>query len=262
MSIRLPNAPLIEVVFEMRWALEATTDLPLPVDPGYATLLDAFDGYAQKKGFDRLVSLRHGYGGLGDSVSRRYYKGEDSFPLLQLGHGIFAANASTEYEWKAFKKFALDAASFVVANYPKFKNFNFSVRHLELRYTNAFEEALADAANWIDFFNKATTGHINLPDYLNNTAFKPERRGRFLIESDTKNPRDSIFSLELASARKADVPALRMTNKVFKFGEGIIPSTKIEKFGSALDGWLEAAHNFTSESFKQILTEEFRQNFR
>jgi len=41
---RLPNAPLAEVVFEIRWALqrEETMPPPLRVDPGFGVLADSF----------------------------------------------------------------------------------------------------------------------------------------------------------------------------------------------------------------------------
>ena len=134
MPSRLPNAPLIEVVFELHWKLEDFPQRPLAIDPGYATLADLFEGYAKRKGFGRQTELQPGYGGVGETVSRRFYKGEASFPIMQLGHGLYAANASVEYEWNSFRKLAIDGASFVVENYPKLRNFDLSITRLEIRY--------------------------------------------------------------------------------------------------------------------------------
>ena len=53
MAAKLPSAPLAEVVFEMRWALQGPPELPVQLlsDPGYYVLADAFGREVAKDGF-------------------------------------------------------------------------------------------------------------------------------------------------------------------------------------------------------------------
>jgi hypothetical protein len=86
MDTKLPNAPLTEVVFEMQWeVLESPGNLQ--ADPGYPIIFDAFTSYASKRGFTRIQDLQHPYTGVGRSVSRRFFREENNFPILQIGHG-------------------------------------------------------------------------------------------------------------------------------------------------------------------------------
>ena len=122
MSPRLPNAPLTEVVFEMRWGVMPAPDVPPPfsLDPGNPSIVDTISRFARQNGFDRHEDLRQPvYGGLAHGVSRRFYQGDDRFPLLQIGPGIFAANYSPQYEWESFRTLAEKGRAHFLSNYPK-----------------------------------------------------------------------------------------------------------------------------------------------
>ena len=108
----LPNAPLTEVVFEMRWALEdrgkgVSTSSS---DPGYPLLVDNFSVAAKKYGLN--FELRMDREGImaAHSIGYRYRKGKEQlFPIWQIGPGIFASNDSTTYEWESYKNLTLEA---------------------------------------------------------------------------------------------------------------------------------------------------------
>ena len=124
----------------MQWGI--LNSPPIPLDPGYPFVLDAFTSFANKLGFNKIQEFHGEYTGFGRSVSRRFYKAEGDFPLLQLGPGLFAANDSVDYDWQSFKKIVNKGASTVVANYPTLANFSLDIIQLEIRYLDTFEMSL------------------------------------------------------------------------------------------------------------------------
>jgi uncharacterized protein (TIGR04255 family) len=103
---RLPNAPLAEVVFELRWILEQG---PIPgpymnFDPMLIPLLQKFSVAMENSGFSHKQDFAHPAQTTPYGVVRRFYKNDESpFPIVQIGAGIFATNESTQYEWRTFK---------------------------------------------------------------------------------------------------------------------------------------------------------------
>ena len=105
--MKLPNAPLLEVIFELRWALEGAENLPVQLrqDPAYPLLAYEFTEKAKLHGFVHRREIE-GFptGPLGHKVHYRYNENENApFPIWQIGPGVFAYNESTEYEWKSYR---------------------------------------------------------------------------------------------------------------------------------------------------------------
>src|ERR1044072_977127 len=95
---RLPKAPLAEVVFELRWKLPGPVDAPalMKSDPGLLPLLDPFTAGMKKIGFRSFKDIAPPLQTAGYGVARRYFKAaEQTFPIMQIGHGIFASNESS-----------------------------------------------------------------------------------------------------------------------------------------------------------------------
>ena len=105
--MRLPNAPLVEVVFEFRWALEGDKNFPVQLhqDPGYPLLAREFAENAKGHGFEICREQNVGpTGPLGHRPHYRFFQNEDTFfPLWQIGPGLLACNAGPEYDWPDFK---------------------------------------------------------------------------------------------------------------------------------------------------------------
>lgn len=253
---RLPKPPLAEVVFEMRWAVVEGPTLPLPFDPAYPQLLDAFSAYAKGQGFSATKEMQPPYFGLPKSISRRFYKSDDaSFPLLQIGPGVLAVNESVNYEWPVFKKMAVEAAVAVVANFPKLQGFGLTIEYLELRYIDTFDQKFIGDVDFVGFINEATTARLEWPSVEIDSARKfPAYRGRLHIENDLRRPAGAAFFVDIASAKKADdTSAIRMETKVFSKGQDIIPAKSDKRFSPKLSEWMECAHDATSESFKRFI---------
>ncbi len=251
MISRLPKAPLTEVVFEMRWnTLPAP---PLPIDPGYPVLLDAFSNYAHKKGFDSIEDKQPPYAGIGSSISRRFRTGQDAFPLLQLGHGLYAANESVNYDWASFKQMAADGASCIIDAYPRLKNFELDISHVELRYIDTFEETLVGTTDIAKFLNLATEEKLMLSPFWTGKLLSGDQRGRIRFESDVRKLPGAVFFVDIATAKREETPVIRMETKVFWSGTKLFPVRNATKFSTKLEPWLERAHEVTHKSFLEII---------
>src|SRR5262245_8926214 len=142
----LPNAPLVEAVFEFRWALAGPQELPpiVRTDPAYWATRDEFTIKARKMGFGttrEMAGPQEVPGG--HTVGRRFYIAEgQEFPLLQIGPGIFASNQSAEYEWQGFKKQTLRGLDALLTSYPSLPSISMTPTYLELRYIDAFDASL------------------------------------------------------------------------------------------------------------------------
>jgi hypothetical protein len=259
MSGKLANAPLTEVVFEIRWETQTAT-APFVTDPGYSKVFDSFTAYARKQGFTRIVDKQPPYSGLLNSISRRFYKEKTEFPILQIGPGTFASNASAEYEWNEFKERSLKAASELIRSYPKHKEHRLRISHVELRYIDTFSEAIAPVTDVTQFMRDATRLELHLPNFWHNDNLSQEVRGRIVLDVDARKPAGARFYFDLGSANLDDTPIVRMESKIVATRDNVLPIGK--DFEQALSEWLDEAHDITSPSFKALIKEDVLEKFR
>lgn len=99
-TITYENAPLIELIVELRWEVSTT---PVPGAPPFITDKSAvfdqwfnkFSSQLEELGYHNLERLiPHDFPPAAHQPIFRYKKKADSsFPIIQLGHGIFTINA-------------------------------------------------------------------------------------------------------------------------------------------------------------------------
>ncbi len=263
---RLPNAPLSEVVFEMRWALEGAGERPthLQWDPGYPALADAFTDEAKKAGFGVVRDLHLPTEIAGQSVLKRFYKekGRD-YPLWQIGTGIFAVNESTEYEWDYFKELTLDAIRILMKCYPKMKSFSLIPSHLELRYIDVFDKELVGTLNLMKFSELATNISVDLANIFNDKKrFHELQAARLNLQFPIKELKDSIFLMDYGSGSRGDEAIVRLESKVISKGRGIPSIRNRDKFTKDLGEWLDQARGLTSPFFKMFVKQEVLEKFK
>ncbi len=255
----LPKAPLAEVVFELRWDV-APGDLPLLADPTYSKVFDAVSAHAVKQGFERTVDIHKPYTGIPTTISRRMYRGEAPFPLVQMGPCIFAYNESVDYEWVAFRRQAIKGALTVAANLSKFREFKPEINHLELRYIDAFDPSVVTAATTLEFIERGTNMKVQLPPALTK-QLRASTAGRVKFEWPLIVDEGTTFSLELGSGFREKMPIMRMESKVVWSGRRF-PISAATPIRAALASWLETAHRVTSATFKAIVSEQLFSTFK
>src|SRR3972149_3965752 len=117
---RLPNKPLAEAIFELRWALDEKRVQGLAVDPVFRLLVGRYYDRV-KADYPNVVDLPTAqipeeltsY-----AVRHQFRASKDGWPVTQLGPGIVTVNETTGYSWATFKPRLLSAISALFESYP------------------------------------------------------------------------------------------------------------------------------------------------
>jgi uncharacterized protein (TIGR04255 family) len=265
---RLPKAPIAEVVFELRWALQSDPGLPafLHSDPGFAPLLNAFTEAMKKAGFGVTRDMSHPSQTGAYGVARRFTTGADKpFPIMQIGPGIFATNESSLYDWSSFRAQVIQGVRSVLKCYPKLKSFPLKPNYLELRYVDVFDKTLLGRTDLFYFAKHGTTLNIELPTMLNDRKlFGGEADGRFVFRRHLRNRKDTEFIMDFGSGKnKATGENIaRLESKIVSRGEGVPGLKSNPTFLRDVSKWLKQAHEITSPFFKQFVTDKVMEQFK
>ena len=263
--MKLPNAPLVEVVFELRWALRGDKDrLPaLRADPGFELLAEDFTETATDQGFlVRKDMSPTGIGTLGHSVKYRYLRSEDEpFPLWQIGPGIFACNQATEYEWEEFRELVSNGVRALFSSYPKSKTITIHPVYLELRYIDAFNKDLLGHYDLIRFLSGNTSFSLQLSDFLNSERFSGETAGLLRVLKTLRDDKDTQFQLEVGTGESNQKRSLVASSRVVKHGDPIELGVNIRTKIKTIVQWLDIAHEVTSPFFMDFVSPDLMEKF-
>ena len=258
---KLPNAPLTEVVFELRWKLSAEEDgsSTLPADPGYRACLDSFVGAAERLGFAVARRVSQGPFELGYSVDFRFFKGPESrFPILQLGPGIFAANESTDYSWPDYKTHCVNGIRALLASYPKMKRFDFQPTQIQLKYIDAFKPKDGKSIDYLAFLRESTHIDVGFPAFLQDRRFGVPDSGRVSLAFPVSKMNDTNFAFVFANGLVSQVPCVVLETNVTT----MLPESRKTRFGPEfVSSWLEQAHDLTSPFFKSVVKQSLMKQF-
>lgn len=100
---KLLNAPLQEVIFEVKWALDVNEKTNQAYDKGFDLAAGKFSGIVQKNFpvVKRKIPDEIPNNLLNSQTVYQYKTGENKWPVLQLGPGIFTVNDTDEnYDWE------------------------------------------------------------------------------------------------------------------------------------------------------------------
>ena len=105
---KLKNAPLVEVIFEIKWGKTTQKEHELLIEftqEEQSLMPGKFQLHAENVGFSFLEVLKN-QPPLPHLVKYRYREKPGSYPLYQLGNGVFAINQTDfedyKYDWEWF----------------------------------------------------------------------------------------------------------------------------------------------------------------
>ncbi len=264
--MKLPNAPLLEVIFELRWALEGGEDVPVQLrhDPAYPLLAYEFTENAKPHGFTVRRERPGGPAGpLGHSIHYRYHQGDNTpFPMWQIGPGIFAYNESTDYEWSSYKASLRTALRALLASYPKSKALKMQPVHLELRYLNSFDSELLGHVDLAKFLSNDVKIKMKPNNFLKSNALSGPFNGRLEINRQLKRDKKSSFNLEIGTGKAKEKPGVLVISKVVKMSDDLDIGSNSRSMVSNVIRWADAAHELTHEFFQDFVGDELMKNFR
>lgn len=249
------NAPLAEMIVEVRWRLTPVSTVPNGgVDPFHDIL---------KKGLEKEV------GGAGYSVvqemvppevpreflagqpTTQYRKSHNVWPLFQLGPGVFTINITDEYSgWQgAFRNDVVVGLEAFYKAHPAHQ-----MLHIETVRLIAIDAFSTEHGykNYLDYSK----------DFLNLGLVLPKAFVEaYAQEDDSFETRsETIFRLKNLDASFARVSiggGKKDTNKALVLQTTIETKLGFESSGDILE-WLDSAHLSHREMFRSLLTEKLR----
>lgn len=234
---KLPKAPLIEVVFELRWMI---TD---PQDNQNIQYLPG-DLYPKIKEKYPHREPMQGIPIFGQTIASRFRTAENEYPLIQIGPGIFTVNTSdAKYFWKEYEAEVIDVIGKLNEVYV-FKDSHNAT--LTLRYIDFIK---------FDFSNDDVLKFLNEKLHINVS------QGFYETNSLAKNVVLSLnFDAEFGSLNVAINQGKNILNE-----DGIIIQTNIAKNiikpeTEKIKLWLDGAHEVCSNVFKHM-TKGYLQEF-
>ena len=251
------NAPLVEVIAEIRWALTPLAALPgAAFDPHFSILERNFPERAKGAGFgliERLAPEGAPREMLGGQPLLRFRRAPREWPLYQIGPGVFTCNITPRYEgWHAFRPVLEDGIQLLLTSYPMPHEY-FKLAGLQLRYIDAFtklhgfEIPIAFLSEHLGFTITAKSGFYTI---LN--ASEHDTQVRLDIQCPTSQPPNSACELKFFSGTKAKSPALIAEIKV-------LSKTHPEPTLDAIMQWMDSAHSTLHNLFEFTTSEALKE---
>lgn len=238
---KLPNAPLIEVIFELRWKVSTQEDFAkfqyLHGDI-FSALKELYPYRESISNPTIPIEL------LTNKPIYRFRSEIDGYPLIQIGPGIICLNSIDEkYDWQEYFMWA----SQLINTY-------FNVNSL------TGDEFFTSSLIYIDFFGIYKPN--NLLDFINenlNTTFKQ----RF-ISGDEKL---QSFNLSYSYEKDIGYVVLAINSGTNNGKEGIVTETRINSHPLKADPnmileWLDSSHSFCSNIFKEMTRGQLYESFK
>jgi uncharacterized protein (TIGR04255 family) len=224
MSVTFKNAPLVELIAELRWDVTRPTAHSVQMPMGISSEQDQFfmrlGGELYQHGFQQAERLiPPGFPVLPQQVVYRFRKhsSEDSSVLFHAGLGVFSTHATPPYRsWDAVKATVeIGVRALLSARAAEDNDKSFSA--VTIRYINGFGSDLTDGRE-IDIFIKDVFGFdIRLPPALirhikPNTSLRPNfqfgitlsngsKMGFLVGEGLVNNQAKIVVDLTIASAQ-------------------------------------------------------------
>lgn len=254
MAKELKNKPLVEAILEVRWKLQG--GLPgSQTDPHYKLLLGRL--------FDRMLTDYPEHEQLptanipddmvGHVVQHRFRVAANSWPLVQVGPGVFTVNSTADYIWTDFRPRVLSAIKKLYDAHPKVGDLK--ITNLILRYIDAVDFDY-ETGNTFEFLRDKLKLNISLPDNLFEGTGVGNKPSGLTWQCAFKCERPKgIINVRCATGQKGSTPAVVWETTV-QSAEGDLPEMPKD-----FEGWLDAAHKITDDWFFKMIEGELERRF-
>lgn len=248
--IKLPKAPLQEVIFEVRWDLNISNETNQPYDPDFNMAVGMMYSII-KKDFKLLKTkfppgIQFPQDFLNYQTLYQYWTSENLWPVLQLGPGVFTVNETEKnYQWiKHYFPLVKKGLNWLQKSYNKELNFNFA----SLKYIDKVNVKDYNFTDWLSFIKENL--NINIENQF-------DTRGKLKQFSFSQ-----VFELKDGSELHLSI----INGRNEKQEDILVWETSIIKMDNfnpkSLIKWLENSHNITSKLFKEICKDELYNNFK
>jgi len=254
------NPPLVEVIVEVRWLLQ-----PLgvvaggAVDPHFSAVTEDLTRKLVGMGFshvEKLVPDMVPLELLAHRPSHRYRKAPETWPLYQLGPGLFTVNIVPPYQgWASFREVVRQGLERLYETYPLAERY-LRAERVELRYIDGFT-ARHGMKSHAQFVQDYLTLSSKLPDALLDRSL--ELSGEVSAISEFTFPVKGM--VQTRGVIKATPGTVKGEQAAIL--EFIVRRESPPEFISIdnLVTWFDKAHEEVKEWFTLVTTAELRATF-
>lgn len=250
------NAPLIEVIAEIRWALQDVMGSSgIQIDPHFTAFSEDFEKAAAQLGFthsEKLIPDNVPIEIVSNSVVHRYRKQPNEWPCMQIGPGVATANIVPPYQgWNEFRPHVQTMIDLLMRSYPLPERY-LKINLLELRYIDGFRK-IHGMVTPTTFARDNLQIRYELPQELLNLCDggkeKIELQGT--LKFPLAEPQNSVGSIQVGSGTAHNEPA---TMAVFRVRQHDVAPELID--ANQLADWFDQAHSAVRGLFQAMLSDE------
>ncbi len=253
--------PLVEVIAEVHWEIQKIASIPGGgVDPFYSACLDALRTGAHFSEFrheEHLVPDHVPIEFFSNQPLVRFRKHANSWPLYQLGPGIFVTNLVPPYQgWQDFKKVLVHGLQGLFAAYP-YAGDQLKISKLELRYLDAFSKRHG-FDNYANFLTEGLGMSLQVPAAILEGSADGGNQG-VVTNSDISFPLkklpDSKGKIAVGLGASSNEPAVIAQFACVYEGPALQPRDQ------ALLDWFDRAHVELRDWFERMVSEPVKKTF-
>lgn len=237
------EVPLLEAIFEARWALPEVAP-SVRIDPAYKLLPGSYFARVKQEYPvpEQLPSALLPDEAAAYVVQHRFRKTAGGWPLLQLGPGILTLNDTTRYEWGDFRTRTLFALNELVTAYTS--NDEIPLESASLRYINAIP-CDHRRENVLDFMRSQMGLTVQFPAALFTPGNVHPRPDVFSTQAvfPCQHPPGGVL-IKIDNGERQGQSVLRWETAVVFGGPPFAKRLRAE-----LPTWLDAAHQIAEEWF-------------
>ncbi len=252
----LLHPPILEVIFELRWEIQADEQNSRMRDPSYPMMYGRM--YERlKKDFPVVEDLPsvQAHPEAAPYVPRhRMRKERNGYPLIQVGPGIVTINDAKGYSWTKFQALILRVVESIIDLYPS-NELPLNFIKSEMRYVNGIRFDMA-RENPLAFLAEKLHMKVELDPELfavNGLHERPNAVGLNLAYALEKPMANLAISANLGQVEGK--PAFIQQTLIHSFGE-MVPAD-LEGFVP----WLAEAHVAAENSFQVFCKGELMEKF-
>lgn len=255
-TMTLRNPPIVEVIFELKWQLQLLNS-GLGHDPHYSLLIGRL--YDKLRGdypcHQQLPTVAIPHEMATGIVQHRLRKGENQWPLIQLGSGVLTVNDTKGYHWSDFESRVINGVNALFDIHPNASDL--AMEGIMLRYINAIELDFRET-NIFQFIQEQMKINLSLhpPLFENSTIIDKAPLGvdcRFTF--GCAHPKATL-NLRLTYGKQHNLDAL-IWELIVNTGPNDIPELPLK-----LSEWLNNAHAIIEDWFCKLIEGDLLERFK
>lgn len=244
----LNNAPLKEVLFELRWEVDYLPELGIRSDAGFEEAVFNFAKACEPE-FGEVVILKPEYIpsiAYINRVTHRFFKSRDQHPLYQLGPGVFTTNDNNKnYQWSDFRLMVLDGVQCLRKSYKK----ELVPATVQLRYIDRVSPFIFGHSDKFEFLRDHLQVEVQGESFVRGKLLDIQFNKRYSIDEN------SFLNLAIITSVDKDTK-----DEVIEWHTFVSNNRRLS--WDELDKWIDSAHQLCSNTFTSMISNELYEYFR